>query len=357
MEDPALNRSIEETRELQTRWAQFNDFLKMAAKGDPSMATPEAESKFLELKTRIAMLHDGFMSHVKHDHKIAQQVLVIIGQCIMLRRVPGMSQAELQKIELDWNEAYLLMTETITNMEEERERLALVDPRAYQIQKAKEAALGVMHAVFMNLWFRLVFFMIVIPVFVAWGVPALGIYNWRRLKYDVPPTARLVLWVEKTFREKGFDVAFETMGDMAPQPMGDTEERESKPAYESQLGSESLQNNLVDIGFGEAEIGIADNIFRKRLEFRSEVQQIKRTRRLMLAFYILFETPADARRFVELRRKSIESWDAATQAKLANAVNVFQVQNFVGIAISEEPALREGYIAQKWGLAPEDMNK
>ena len=52
MEDPDLNRNLEETKELHARWSQFRDFFQMAIKG--SKVTPQAETKFLELKTRIA---------------------------------------------------------------------------------------------------------------------------------------------------------------------------------------------------------------------------------------------------------------------------------------------------------------
>src|SRR5215831_15459254 len=101
MEDPLLNRSLEESKELQTRWSQFRDFYMMAAKAQQRI-TAQAEMKFLELKSRIAMLHDSFMEKLEHDQKTGQAILTIVGDCILLGRLANVSEAEKQKFEFDW---------------------------------------------------------------------------------------------------------------------------------------------------------------------------------------------------------------------------------------------------------------
>ena len=100
MQDPVLNSSLDETRELQTRWSQFHDFVKMAMGGQKVSA--QAEMKFLELKSRIAMLHDGFMARLEHEQKTGQNIMNIIGDCILLGRMGNATDAERQKFEFDW---------------------------------------------------------------------------------------------------------------------------------------------------------------------------------------------------------------------------------------------------------------
>lgn len=356
MEDPVLNRSIEETRELQTRWAQFNDFLKMGVRGEN--VTPEAEAKFLDLKTRIAMLHDGFMSHVERDHKTGQAVLQIIGQCIMLRRVPAMSQAEIQKIELDWNEAYLLITETIANMEEERQRLAAIDPRTYQIQKAKEAATAAMHAVFMNLWFRLVFFIVFLPVFVIWGVPTLGIYDWMKLPNDVPFTApymeKLIVFLRTRVNP---DIRYMDISALPNQPMR-SEDWEEFPSQAGRIGPEHLSANLVDFGFAPQTLPRAEAILARKLGFNKQLIVKKVSNKPMLAFHVLCKDADEAKEFVALRREGIAYWEQQIPGmgqKIDSVVNVARVANFLVITISEEAELRDGYPESRWMLGREQM--
>src|SRR5262249_4881411 len=147
------------------------------------------------LKTRIAMLHDGFMQSLKHDQKVGQQVLGILGACILLRRIPLMNNAEVQKLELDWNEAYMLMNETIAGMEEERQKLANINEQTYKLNKMRELIFQRVHNFFVSSQFIFVFFFIAIPAFLIWGVPGLGIYDWKRLPIDLPWTQKPYTWV------------------------------------------------------------------------------------------------------------------------------------------------------------------
>lgn len=354
MEDPALNRRIDETRELSTRWGQFRDFLNMATKGEK--VTPEAESKFLELKTRIAMLHDGFMHSLKHDHKVGQQVLGIISACIMLRRVPLMSGAELQKLELDWNEAYLLITETIANLEEERQRLASINMRAYKLQQAKQIFTARVHNVLVSPLFRLFFFLFVVA-FVLWGVPALGIYNWLDLREHVPFTKGPInkgieWWRGHVNSEFPYDTLAEVPVDAAyvldgAQAQGDI------PAS---LNPDFVVNQLFNLGFKKgADFDKARSLLGGKIDFQREVQLNTRTNRKMIGFYFLLKDTKEAREFIELRQANLTSLPPEERQKIQRTAKFGRKANFIAIVITEDEAFRTDYLGKKYLLTPEQL--
>ncbi len=178
MEDPVLNQSLDETRELHTRWGQFRDFVMMAVKS--RKVTAQAEMKFLELKSRIAMLHDGFMARLDHEQKTGQNIMAIVGDCIMLKRCASYTDAEKQKFEFDWNECYLLVTEQLGALEEEQKRLAAINIREYNAQKRRELMAARMHN-FLHSTGLKVFIGITVAVLVLWVLPATGVVDYTKL--------------------------------------------------------------------------------------------------------------------------------------------------------------------------------
>ncbi|MCE5231086.1 hypothetical protein LLG95_16030 [bacterium] len=176
MEDPELNRSLDETRELHTRWGQFRDFVLMAVKS--RKVTAQAEMKFLELKSRIAMLHDGFMSRLQHEQKTGQNIMSIVADCIMLKRCAGYTDAEKQKFEFDWNECYLLLTEQLGALEEEQKRLAGINIRTYNAQKRREMLAAQMYN-FLHSTGLKVSLGILAAIIVLWVIPFFNIYDYK----------------------------------------------------------------------------------------------------------------------------------------------------------------------------------
>ena len=176
MEDPILNRSLEESKELHARWSQFRDFVMMAVR--QRKVTAQAEMKFLELKCRIAMLHDGFMERLEHEQKTGQNIMSILADCILLNRCAQYSDAERQKFEFDWNECFLLITEQISTLESEKERLAGINERAFKAARRKEVIVATIQNFFRSGLFKGILITFAI-VMVVWGIPALGIYDYR----------------------------------------------------------------------------------------------------------------------------------------------------------------------------------
>jgi hypothetical protein len=355
MEDPALNRRIDEIRELQTRWGQFHDFFTMAIKGGGTI-TSEAERAFLDLKTRICMLHDSFVGALKHDFKVGQQVLSLLGQCILLRRLPLMNNAEVQKIELEWNEAYMLMNETIAGLEEERQRLANVNEKAYKLNKYRELVMAKIHNVFLSGWFILIFFGVVIPGFIIFGVPAFGIYEWSRLKHDIPVLRFVQNPIEDMIR--GYidaDYPYDEVEKIPVQEVKAQSHRDNQNRART-ITPEYFVSQLVNIGFNKPQLDDAKAIFGKRKAFIKEARTNNYNRGEMVLFGILFDSTADARQFLDLRRKGLASYDKMVQDRVGRTVWVGRVSNFVIITVSENEELRSMYPVEKWKVREKDRN-
>jgi hypothetical protein len=126
MEDPILNRRFEKVRELIARWNEFHEYLNAAMKGAQFDAA--AEQAFLALKSRIAILHDAFMDSIDKSERgvaaTAQNVISVVESCINLRRISRMDVAEAKKLELEWHECFLLLNETLANVQEKIDLLA-----------------------------------------------------------------------------------------------------------------------------------------------------------------------------------------------------------------------------------------
>jgi len=356
MEDLALNRRLEETRELHTRWSQFHDFFTMALKGESAGA--EAEMRFLDLKTRICMLHDGFMQSLKHDQKVGQQVLGILGQCILLRRIPLMNGAEIQKLELDWNEAYMLMNETIAALDEERRRLANINESTYRIQKAREKVMAQIHNVLTSTLFRVAFFLILIPAFVIVGIPAMGIYNYRDLAEDVPALAPMVKKVEDFWRNRiDSSLEYRKIADIPITPITSTSHKEDTSNLKN-FTKDAVVSQLFNLGFARDDIEDAKILVQGLNEINGDARVMTqaRNRKKMLAYIMLFPDNTQADRFINLRQKGMQEKSEAQREQANLLINICRKANLVVLVVSEEPELRDNYPVQKWGFTPEQMH-
>ncbi len=350
MEDPALNRNLEETTELHARWGQFHDFFTMAIKA-PQKINPQAEMKFLELKTRIAMLHDGFMQSLKHDHKVGQQVLDILRSCIMLKRIPLLSNAEVQKLEFDWNEAYLLMTETISTLQEERERLLTVNERVYKIRQARDRMVTNVHNFFSGPYFRALIILAVVG-FVIVGVPMFGIYDYTNLKDDLPWTApvydRAIVWV-RLFNP---EVRYLEIDDVVNQRFThDIRGYGWDDRAKETLTPQRLIEESANMGFAAADFPEVRDLIQNRLRrFDKEVATQRGTLSKGNCYYLLFQSTADARRFVELRRQGMAKLSKRQVDNIDAIINVARKANFVGVFASDAEVLRIDFARDKWAF-------
>jgi len=180
MQNPILERQLADCRDLAEAWKRFFELFHIAIK-NPERITPETEQEFLENKRRIAMLHVTFMDALKHDHQIGQNIYGIVTRCITLRHVNKMSPAETKKIEIEWHESYLLLNETISGLQEEIQRIAAINPTTFALHKIWARVMANLIAFLKSRPFKFAVAAIVV-VFIIWGIPAFGIYDYDELR-------------------------------------------------------------------------------------------------------------------------------------------------------------------------------
>ncbi|MCB2155171.1 hypothetical protein KQI84_09810 [bacterium] len=193
MINPDVERRYADCSELVDAWKNFLDLFNKAVHKTVEL-NPQIEQAFMDVKARIAMLHDSFMEAVRHDKNVAQNMLTIVNRSITLRHLQRMGQADMKKIEIEWHETYLLLNETVSHLGEERERLANINEFKYKMSKVTERAkLNVKHFV-SSIYFKILVVIIAL-IFIIWGIPAFDIYdynNLRDMKYVGKPYSALL---------------------------------------------------------------------------------------------------------------------------------------------------------------------
>lgn len=178
MIDPVVERQFSDTKELLALWNSFHQFFNLAVKGEN--ITPEKETQFMELKSRIAMLHDSFMDALTTNQNVGQDVLTIITRAITLKHLGRLSTAETKKMEIEWHESYLLLNDTIAELDHRREELAQINETQYRAKKAAGAARQKAGKFFGSFYFKLAVTLAVL-LGATIGVQMLGIYDYDEL--------------------------------------------------------------------------------------------------------------------------------------------------------------------------------
>ncbi|MDX2177609.1 MAG: hypothetical protein SF028_14185 [Candidatus Sumerlaeia bacterium] len=138
MVDPAVERRFADCSELVDAWRSFLEHLTLALR-TPDSITPTAEQNFLAVKARVAMLHDSFMDSLERDKQTGANMLQLVNRAITLRHLAKLGAADSKKMEIEWHEIYLLLSDTVTSLEEERVRLAGISAGQVRAAKMKEA--------------------------------------------------------------------------------------------------------------------------------------------------------------------------------------------------------------------------
>jgi hypothetical protein len=178
MVDPEVERQYADTKELLRLWQEFYEYFEMAKRGED--LTPEKEDAFLDLKSRIAMLHDSFMDALTHDQNIGQNVLDIVTRSISLKHLNRQNVADIKKMEIEWHESYLLLNETVAMLEEKRQQLASMSAAQYRAQKSAGIATQKIRAVLTSIYVKIAVIVIAV-LFGTVGVQVLGIFDWNTL--------------------------------------------------------------------------------------------------------------------------------------------------------------------------------
>ena len=163
MIDPVLERRAADCKELLQLWNTFHKYFALAVKGE-NLITHEREAEFLYLKSRIAMLHDSFMAALRHDQDIGQYVLSVIERSITLKHINRLSVAEINKMQIEWHESYLLLSEIAASLEEQMETVSKINPTTYKLNKIKANVIANVKSFFTSTYFKVTLVVLGIPI-------------------------------------------------------------------------------------------------------------------------------------------------------------------------------------------------
>lgn len=358
MIDPKLNRNLEETRELALRWSQFHDFFNLAIKGES--ISPNAELKFLELKTRIAMLHDGFLKSIKHDMKVAQNVLSILGACITLRRVHELSSTETQKLEYDWNETFMLMNETVASLEDDIDQLGDISETAHKMQ-ALRAKITSRVRTLTGSWVLKVGVVVGALLIILVGLPVMGVVNYKFIKNRFPfltnPYNSAASVVRMVLPETPYS-------DRTEAALLDMRYGNSSPkdrALREQLTRERFYGQLHFLGYAGEDLIEAKKLAQNFMPPNGLTSQIFRdntgTGRVYV-YDILFRKGEHARRFAKLRLEGLKKIDdEEVRQRALDRVSFWRSANHVVIIEGEDPSFRTDLALNRYGFKPDQVQK
>lgn len=138
MINPVLERRYEDCSELLEAWSAYHDVFSNTISSETPDVSPDAEQNFLNIKAKIAMLHDSFLESIKYDQNVAQNMLEIVNRSITLRHVVRMGDADKNKIKTEWHDCYLLLHETVSSINEEREKIADIKEFNHKMGKIQD---------------------------------------------------------------------------------------------------------------------------------------------------------------------------------------------------------------------------
>ena len=336
MIDPVLERKLADMKELMASWSKFSEFFIMGAKGED--LNPDKESQFLELKSRIAMLHDTFLESIEHGQKIAQDMLDIVQRSITLNHLSRLSVAEIKKMRLEWHDAYLLLSETIALLEEEKERLAEVKQIEYAFNQFKKNLAVQIHNIVTSVWLKVVGGAIAV-LFIIWGIPNFGIYDYTELhnyKTTQKPYDALARIYRNTLNHDFPYFGLKELERSDTLPLDVEHGDKNTPQMKQFNNKNNLKQNLLPSKFGNNAV---ITIINKCEEHTVEPYTVKSTRRrgqknpLMLFLFRMKDTDE-----ASMNLRDLQDSKEATEKDIQKAFNLpdyrltlFRKSNILGI--------------------------
>lgn len=337
MINPALERRYADCSELVEAWKSYLEMLTGLVKNTEHEVTPEDEQRFMDVKARIAMLHDSFMDSLRHDQNIGQNMLSIVNRSITLRHLRKLGQADVKKIEIEWHECYLLLNESVSTLAEERERLGEVNELTWKIGKLRERLWVNTRAFFRSIYFKIIVALVILAAVIA--LPPLFGWSWDNLR-----TMKGVGEPYSAFR----DFTRDSLGMSAPYSSLDkfTQARLAEGKLRSGYQARKQDNTTKDnasVAFASLRInGTAGNTFLSGAEAFSAYQiTLPDNRPPAFAYIFYWFEDGKSRDFVrEFRTQAGDSTNFMAQS-LANQFSIFNDENVLVVLQATFPDLRD----------------
>lgn len=354
MQDPLLNRSLEETRELELRWSQFRDFLRLGMKGGE--ISSESEFMFLELKTRIAMLYDSLARSVTPDNGVAQNVIRVMASCFMLRRLRAMNPQQLHQLDTDWTAASVLISETIALLEQRQRELILVSDFSAGLKQYRQRVFSALGEFGRRPALFIPGLIILFALSLAF-VSMTGIYDITRVKSDVPALRPLYNPVMAVARFAFSEIPYAAMDEVRPRKPDFAPP--SPDAYSNpgkyRLSAKDFTVDLLNLGFDINDVDRATRILNRKRAFDAAIFTV--TDGELREYIVLFATAADAKEFVRLRRAGLDKLtDNDRRYQIENSISVSRRANLVVLFRGSTSDNRRSFALKKWGFGPDQTD-
>jgi hypothetical protein len=138
MEDPKLETDIAHVKELIQIWQTYYRLLLSAFDRDKKLQ-PNADEEFQKIKTVVAQRHDHFASVIQKDHYVAQNILQMVKRTISIFDFEKSSSVAVDKTLIEWQEANILLFETLGALEYKKHELSKVSEAEHKKELAKRA--------------------------------------------------------------------------------------------------------------------------------------------------------------------------------------------------------------------------
>ncbi len=138
MEDPKLENDIAHVKELIQIWQTYYKLL-LAAFDKEKKLPPNADEEFQRIKTVVAQRHDHFASVIRKDHYVAQNILQMVKRTISIFDFEKSSSVAVDKTLIEWQEANILLFETLGSLEYKKHELSKVSESEHKKELAKRA--------------------------------------------------------------------------------------------------------------------------------------------------------------------------------------------------------------------------
>jgi hypothetical protein len=351
MIDPDLERRLSDCRSLLQLWTRFQEFFDMSVKGQALNA--ENEKKFLELKSRVAMLHDSFMDSIEENSApIAQGMLDNVIRAITLKHISRLNAADVKKMQIEWHESYLLLNEVIGLLEEEQAGKAKISKSSWQLKKFGKGMSKGGGNIFHNIYLRMTI-VIGAVLFALIGLPLMGVFTYWAI-LDFAPTQPMAYWVLETMIRPYVDVPWRTVDEAmihgragAPNekftdyvPAGVLPEALSTYSKIEEWANKKAKMNLSSVGYSGLEK------LKTPKAYSLECWKFGGTQTL-IAMHFLLGSSAEAKQAVD----SFKNWVSGLPGGAMNAfgsITAVTDHNLVILIDSANSGARDAFINQLW---------
>ena len=347
MIDPVLERQLSDCRTLLKLWGLFQEYFEGAVKGQN--VQPDNERKFLELKSRIAMLHDTFLECAEEKAAaVAQNMLENVIRAITLKHISRLSPADIKKMQIEWQESYLLLNETIGMLEEQqisKAKISATQWRMRQIFKSTGRASGnIFHS-----WGLRLSLIAAVALFVLVGLPMMGVFSYGTLRDVAILQKPVYLVIQKVIRpfidknlawrtiDEANNFGKKTFADVNITDFAEGKKDASLPNNASAAAatlSQQLGGNFQELAGAK--------------EYRSEKWDVADGQKYLIVLYFLMPTVPETASAMDKLVAAKKNVPPGPNSAMADIMDIDRNYNLLMVFISPDEGVRAGFRNRVW---------